>query len=75
MHKLTKGEKIIIQQTKLKWNEWKLEAWVSGKVPIIGVGGVSSGHDAYEKIKLGASCVQVALRFLLIQFKWSSSYG
>lgn len=30
-----------------------------GSVPIIGVGGIFSGKDAYEKIKLGASLVQV----------------
>lgn len=30
-----------------------------GQIPIIGVGGVSSGQDAYEKIKAGASLVQV----------------
>ena len=30
-----------------------------GKVPIIGVGGISSGEDAYEKIKAGASAIEV----------------
>lgn len=30
-----------------------------GQIPIIGVGGISTGVDAYEKIKLGASLVQV----------------
>ena len=30
-----------------------------GKIPLIGVGGVSSGHDAYRKIKAGASLVQL----------------
>lgn len=30
-----------------------------GQVPIIGVGGISSGTDAYEKIKAGASVVEV----------------
>ncbi|NXL65866.1 PYRD dehydrogenase, partial [Chordeiles acutipennis] len=30
-----------------------------GRVPIIGVGGVSSGHDALEKIRAGASLVQI----------------
>lgn len=30
-----------------------------GKIPIIGVGGVASGYDAYEKIEAGASYVQV----------------
>jgi len=31
----------------------------SGKLPIIGVGGISTGQDAYEKIKAGASLVQL----------------
>ncbi|EDO35448.1 predicted protein [Nematostella vectensis] len=30
-----------------------------GKIPIIGVGGISSGQDAYDKIKAGASLVQL----------------
>lgn len=30
-----------------------------GTIPIIGVGGIASGKDAYEKIKAGASLVQV----------------
>lgn len=30
-----------------------------GRVPIIGVGGIASGEDAYEKIKAGASVVEV----------------
>ena len=30
-----------------------------GKVPIIGVGGVASGQDAFEKIQAGASLVQL----------------
>lgn len=29
-----------------------------GKIPIIGCGGISSGEDAYEKIRLGASLIQ-----------------
>lgn len=32
---------------------------VSGNVPIIGVGGVFTGQDAYEKILAGASAVQI----------------
>ena len=32
---------------------------LKGKVPLIGVGGVSSGADAYAKIKAGASLVQL----------------
>lgn len=30
-----------------------------GKVPIIGVGGITSGKDAYDKIRAGASLIQV----------------
>ena len=32
----------------------------AGRLPIIGVGGVSSGRDAYEKIAAGASLVQLS---------------
>ena len=32
---------------------------VNNEIPLIGVGGVSSGADAYKKIKLGASLVQL----------------
>jgi dihydroorotate dehydrogenase len=31
----------------------------NGKVPIIGVGGISSAEDAFERIKAGASLIQV----------------
>lgn len=31
----------------------------SGKIPIIGVGGVKNGLDAYEKIRAGASLIQL----------------
>ncbi len=34
-------------------------ALTSGRIPIIGAGGVSSSLDAYEKIRAGASLVQV----------------
>ena len=30
-----------------------------GDIPIIGVGGIFSGDDAYKKIKAGASLVQI----------------
>jgi dihydroorotate dehydrogenase len=36
-----------------------LFALTDGQIPIIGVGGVGSGHDAYVKLKAGASLVQV----------------
>lgn len=32
---------------------------VLGKVPIVGVGGVASGQDALDKIRAGASLVQL----------------
>ena len=34
-----------------------------GQVPIIGVGGVTSGQDAFEKIQAGASLVQLYTSF------------
>ncbi|XP_046387501.1 dihydroorotate dehydrogenase (quinone), mitochondrial [Ischnura elegans] len=34
-----------------------------GTVPIIGVGGISSGQDAYEKVRAGASLVQLYTAF------------
>jgi dihydroorotate dehydrogenase len=37
----------------------KVYAATGGKIPIIGVGGVGSGKDAYDKLKAGASIVQV----------------
>jgi dihydroorotate dehydrogenase len=37
----------------------KLRAATKGIVPLIGVGGIFSAEDAYEKIRLGASLVQV----------------
>ncbi|WP_054113334.1 quinone-dependent dihydroorotate dehydrogenase [Marinagarivorans algicola] len=37
---------------------------LAGKMPIIGVGGISSAHDAAEKIKAGASLVQLYSGFI-----------
>lgn len=34
-----------------------------GKVPIIGVGGIFNGKDAYEKVKAGASLLQIYTSF------------
>lgn len=34
-----------------------------GKVPIIGVGGIASGQDALDKIRAGASLVQLYTAF------------
>lgn len=33
--------------------------YIVGKIPIIGVGGIASGQDAYEKILAGATVVQL----------------
>lgn len=35
-----------------------------GQIPIVGVGGVSNGQDAYEKIRAGASLVQLYTSFI-----------
>lgn len=35
-----------------------------GKIPLIGVGGISSGRDAYEKIRAGASLFQLYTGFV-----------
>ena len=37
----------------------KFKCFTTGRLPIIGVGGVASGEDAYEKICNGASLVQL----------------
>ena len=37
----------------------KLYVLTDGDVPIIGVGGVGSGRDAYDKLRAGASLVQI----------------
>ena len=36
----------------------------AGKLPLIGVGGISSGRDAYEKIRAGASLFQIYTGFV-----------
>ena len=38
--------------------QWAYEVH-GGKLPMVGVGGILSGRDIFEKIKLGASCVQI----------------
>merc|ERR1712174_82381 len=37
----------------------KMYELTNGEIPLIGVGGVSSARDAYQKIKCGASLVQI----------------
>ncbi|MBU6140934.1 MAG: quinone-dependent dihydroorotate dehydrogenase [Proteobacteria bacterium] len=38
--------------------------FTEGKIPLIGVGGISSAQDVYEKIKCGASLVQIYSAFI-----------
>jgi dihydroorotate dehydrogenase len=41
-----------------------LAAELNGALPIIGVGGITEGFDAIEKIEAGASLVQVYTGFI-----------
>jgi dihydroorotate dehydrogenase len=50
------GRPLFAPSTALLAEMYRL---TSGKVPIIGVGGIASGADAYEKIRAGASLVQL----------------
>ena len=37
----------------------KMYSLTNGQIPLIGVGGISNGYECYEKIKAGASLVQL----------------
>ena len=37
----------------------KMYSLTNGQIPLIGVGGISNGFECYEKIKAGASLVQL----------------
>lgn len=50
------GQPLTEKSTGVIGNFYKL---TKGSIPIIGVGGISSGKQAYDKIKAGASLVQV----------------
>ncbi|MCC6598505.1 MAG: quinone-dependent dihydroorotate dehydrogenase [Alphaproteobacteria bacterium] len=50
------GQPLTEKSTQIIHNFYAL---TKGKIPIIGVGGVSSGAQAYAKIKAGASLVQL----------------
>ena len=50
------GRPLFERSTKVLSDLYRMTA---GKVPMIGVGGVSSGADAYAKIRAGASLVQL----------------
>ena len=49
------GQPLLEPSTRILFEMYKLTA---GKIPLIGVGGVASGADAYAKIKAGATLVQ-----------------
>ena len=50
------GKPIFIDSTiMLK----KMYSLTNGQIPLIGVGGISNGYECYEKIKAGASLVQL----------------
>jgi dihydroorotate dehydrogenase len=50
------GKPLFAPSTALLAEMYRL---TRGKLPIIGVGGIASGADAYEKIRAGASLVQL----------------
>lgn len=50
------GQPLFEPSTRVLSDMYKLTA---GKIPLIGVGGVASGADAYAKIKAGATLVQL----------------
>ncbi|CRL07555.1 CLUMA_CG020520, isoform A [Clunio marinus] len=54
------GKPLKEKSTRMISEAYKL---TQGKIPIIGVGGVSSGQDVYEKIRAGASAVQIYTSF------------
>ncbi len=50
------GQPLFALSTEVLRTMYRL---TNGKIPIVGVGGVSSGADAYAKIRAGASLVQL----------------
>ncbi len=50
------GKPLFARSTETLRSMYKLTA---GNIPLIGVGGISSAEDAYEKIRAGASAVQL----------------
>ena len=50
------GKPLLTKSTECLASFWRL---TEGKVPLVGCGGVSSGADAYAKIRAGASLVQL----------------
>ena len=62
MYRLTEGKDTISLRSSTEI-DFSLNNF-SGKIPIIGVGGVSNGQDAFDKIKAGASLVQLYSAFV-----------
>lgn len=50
------GQPLLKQSCEVLSDFYKL---TNGKIPLIGVGGVSNGREAYEKIRAGASLIQI----------------
>lgn len=59
------GAPLLIKSNKILELFYHL---TEGKIPLIGVGGISSGFDAYQKIKLGASLIQIYSAFVFEGF-------
>lgn len=55
------GKPLLDKSNEVLKNFYNL---TEGKIPLIGVGGVSSASDVYEKIKCGASLVQIYSAFI-----------
>ncbi|XP_067001996.2 dihydroorotate dehydrogenase (quinone), mitochondrial isoform X3 [Anabrus simplex] len=55
------GRPLSEPSTRLIEDMYKL---TKGQIPIIGVGGIFSGRDAYEKIRAGASLIQLYTSFI-----------
>ena len=55
------GEPLFLESTKLLKEVFCL---THGRIPLIGVGGVSNGQQAYSKIKAGASLIQIYSAFI-----------
>ena len=52
---------------KEKANNILIETYkiTNGQIPIIGVGGISTGEDAYQRIKNGANLIQIYTSFIM----------
>lgn len=49
---------LALAQTKLLYH------YLGKDIPIIGCGGIASGHDLYQTLRAGASCVQIYSAFI-----------